>query len=46
MSFPSEGRLERGALVGVLVGRNGGRWKKSPTTKYFDGGYGLLELTT
>ena len=25
--LPSEGRSERGALVGVLVGRNGGRQK-------------------
>ena len=27
--LPPEGRSERGAHVGVLVGRNGGRWKIS-----------------
>ena len=27
--LPSEGRSERDTPVGVLVGRNGGRWKIS-----------------
>ena len=43
--LPLEGRSERGALVGVLVGRNGGRQKISPK-KVFDDGCGLPGLTT
>ena len=44
--IPPEGRSDRGTLVGVLVSRNGGRWKKLTTAKYYDAGCGLSELTT
>ena len=44
--LPSEGRSERGAPVGVLVGRNGGRRKKLLATWYSDSGCGLPELIT
>ena len=44
--IPLESRSERGAFVGVLVGRNGGCRKKLPVAEYSDGGCGLLELTT
>ena len=40
-----EGGSERGAPVGVLIGRNGGR-QKIPTAEYSNGDFGLSELTT
>ena len=34
MRLPPEGRSERGAPIGVLFGRNGGRRKMLPAAKY------------
>ena len=44
--LPPKGRLERGTPVGVLVGRNGGHWKKLLTAEYSNNSCGLPELTT
>ena len=44
--IPPEGRSERGAFVGVLVGRNGGRLKKLSAAEYSDDYCRLPELTT
>ena len=44
--LPSEGRSERGAPIGVLVSRNGGRRKKLPIAGYSNNSCGLSELTT
>ena len=44
--LPPKGRSERGAPVGVLVGQNGGHWKKLLTAEYSNKRCGLPELTT
>ena len=41
--FPSEGRSERDALVGMLVGRNGCCRKKLRAARCSDGGFGFCE---
>ena len=44
--LPSEGRSKRGALVDVLVDRNGGCRKISLAAEYSDGDCGFPKLTT
>ena len=44
--LPLDGRSERDALVGVLVGWNGDRRKKLRAVEYSDDGCGLPKLTT